>query len=88
MKNLMIRTETLAVIKMNEIEDIGTDLSTSAHVLSDLVSYPNTLADEAYLLNSYKHFTHNGPELSGYGTKQCQAPDEIRFDIGFSGDLT
>ena len=84
----MIRTETLAVIKMNEIEDIGTDLSTSAHVLSDLVSYPDTLADQAYLLNTYKHLTHNGPELSGYGTEQCEAPDGTPFDIGFSGAVT
>ena len=45
MKNLTMRSETLAIIKMNEIEDIGRDLSTSASMLSDLVSFPDRFAD-------------------------------------------
>ena len=71
MKNLVIRTETLAVIKTNEIEDIGMDLSSSAHILSDLVSYPEELVDQNYPLNSYKKYSHNGPKLSEYSAKQC-----------------
>ena len=88
MKNLIIRTETLAQIKMNEIEEIGTDLSQAAHLVSDLVSYPDTHGDDRYFERVSKTNLHSGPELSSRKTTQCvnpSDPDDVEFDIHFTG---
>ena len=90
MKNLIIRTETLAQIKMNEIEEIGTDLSQAAHLVSDLVSYPDTRANERYFEQVSETNLHNGPDLSSRKTTECinpEDPNEVFFDIYFSGKV-
>ena len=87
MKNLMIRTQTLTQIKMNEIEDIGTDLSQVAHIISDLVSYPDTHADEEYLQQVSKTNMHHGKELSNHGTQSCDAADGVSYSIFFTGTV-
>ena len=90
MKNLIIRTETLAQIKMNEIEEIGTDLSQAAHLVSDLVSYPDTRGNDAYFDRVSKTNLHNGPELSSRKTTQCVNPDDrdgVFYDIYFTGKI-
>ena len=90
MKNLIIRTETLAQIKMNEIEEIGTDLSQTAHLISDLVSYPDTCGNDAVFDRVSKTNLHNGPDLSSSKTTQCVNPDdpgEVIFDIYFTGKI-
>ena len=88
MKNLIIRTETMAVIKMNEIEDIGADIAEVAHILSDMVSYPDTLSDKQFLRQAHKTNLHNGPELAAKGTKQCDVlGDGTVYDIYFNGQV-
>ena len=39
----------MAMIKMNELEGIGTDLSTYAQIMSDLASEPGEFAEQDYL---------------------------------------
>ena len=87
MKNLMIRTQTLTQIKMNEIEDIGTDLSQVAHIVSDLVSYSDTHANEKYMQRIGKSNLHNGKELSNHGTQSCEANDGVSYSIFFTGTI-
>lgn len=49
MKNNIIRSNTLATLKENDIELLGNDLQTSAHLISDLVSSPPyDFADKDY----------------------------------------
>ena len=45
MKNLQIRSSSLKTIKMNELEAVGTGLSTYAEMLSDLATQPNKFAE-------------------------------------------
>ena len=51
MKNLTLRSQTLAQLLTNDLEMVGSDLSETAHILSDLVSRPTDLADPDYLRN-------------------------------------
>ena len=87
MKNLSIRTETLTQIKLNEIEDIGADLSNAAHIISDMVSYPDSFADEQYSKQFSKTKMHNGPELSSHGTQQCKTDDGVNYGMFFTGTI-
>ena len=86
MMNLTLRSKTLATIKMNEFEDIGLDLSTSARILSDLASYPEQFAEEDYLA-AYASYLREGPVLGACKTQNCRTEgDSSRsYDINFYG---
>ena len=60
MMTLKIRTKTLAIIKTNEIEDIGNDISTTARMLSDLASNPDLYSEEDFVA-AYATYLREGP---------------------------
>ena len=87
MMNLTLRSKTLATIKTNEIEDIGTDLSTSARILSDLISYPEDFAQEDFIA-AYADYLREGPAIAKCKTQGCEVPDGKRvYDIDYQGNI-
>ena len=50
-KNLDIMSSTLASIKVNEWENFGQVMTLNAQILSNLVSYPETYLDSAFMDN-------------------------------------
>lgn len=68
MMNLTMRSETLAAIKMNQIESLGEDLSSSAHILSDLISNPDLFVNDEFVDLLLEPSLHNGFDLAN-----CQA---------------
>lgn len=89
MQNLKIRTKTLAMIKTNEIESVGLDLSTMAQILSDLVTDTDNFAEQDYL-NAYASFLSEGVVLGQCKTseKTCESQDGLRqYNIDFYGKI-
>ena len=87
MMNLTLRSKTLATIKTNEIEDIGTDLATSARILTDLISYPENFADEDFI-GAYADYLREGPATAECKTVGCEVPDGKRvYDIDYKGNI-
>ena len=83
MMNLKLRSKTLATIKTNELEDIGTDLSTSARILTDLISDPERFVDEDFLA-VYATYLREGPATAQCKTNKCETPDKKRYyDIDY-----
>jgi len=86
MKNLNIRSTTMAALKQNDLEMIGNDLSVSAHIITDLVSRPEDFADETYLKN-FEEFTHDGVSLTRFESKDCETNDGTIYKFFFKGDI-
>ena len=87
MKTMKIRSKTLASIKMNELEDHGTNLSSYATLLSNLASDPEQFAEQDYL-DAYASFLRQGPDLGKCHTTDCEKESTGRkYDIDFFGDI-
>ena len=86
MKNLNIRSATIAALKQNDLEMIGSDLAVSAHVISDLVSRPDKIADKTYLAD-YEKYTLDGVLLATFESKDCKARDDTTYKFFFTGDI-
>ena len=67
MKNLFIRAQTLAMIKVNDIEMTGSDLTASASMLSYIMSDPDQLVNESY--NS----DYEANIVDASGLSQCES---------------
>ena len=85
MKNLTIRSRTLASFLTNDLEMIGSDLSVSAQILSDLVSKPSSIADVSYK-NNFNQFVHEGATLSDCKIDPCRVMGS-EYVVGFTGEL-
>lgn len=76
MKNLSIRSATMAALKQNDLEMIGSDLSSSAHIISDLVSPASGAVNEAFMTKAnIENLTHDGPSLARVESKECLTSD-------------
>ena len=88
MKNSIIRSQTLANLKVNDLELTGNDLQTSAHLISDLISSPPyNFADQDYK-DRYFDFAHDGPELSACKSTTCPVIDGLIYELYFNGRIT
>ena len=85
MKNLTLRSQTLAQLLTNDLEMVGSDLSETAHILSDLVSRPTDLADPDYL-RDYEQFVYEGPAFGACGSYPCYIDGAI-YKLDFDGDI-
>ena len=85
MKNLTIRSKTLAQLLANDLEMIGSDLSVSAHILSDLVSRPSSIADVYYKRN-FDSFVKEGAALSDCKNDPCSV-DGREYVVSFNGKI-
>ena len=85
MKNLTLRSQTLAQLLTNDLEMVGSDLSETAHILSDLVSRPTDLADPDYLRN-YEQFVYEGPAFATCGSYPCEI-DGATYVLDFDGEI-
>lgn len=63
MKNLLIRSQTLAQIKANALDAMGDDLTVSSVLMSDLVTDPDEFLSEDYPTDP-KSFVVDGSTLS------------------------
>ena len=84
MMTLKLRTKTLALIKTNEIEDIGNDLSSTARMLSDLASNPEKYSEEQFVA-AYASYLREGPKTAACETVGCDRDGRL-YDIDFSGE--
>ena len=84
MKNLAIPTATMAVLKQNDLEMIGNDLSASARYISDLVSNPEIYLNKAFLK---KTNIYDGFWLAQLETDDCTTKDNTVYKFFFTGDI-
>ena len=84
MKNLAIPTATMAVLKQNDLEMIGNDLSASARYISDLVSDPEIYLNEIFLS---KTNIYDGVKFARYETNDCTKKNNTRYKFFFTGDI-
>ena len=86
MKNLFIRSQTLAMIKANDLEMTGSDLTASASVISELLSNPDQFANESYR-NDYWTDVVDASELSQCESTFCYPVDGVQFEFDFQGSV-
>ena len=79
----------MAALKTNDLEMIGSDLSASAHVISDLVSPVTGIMDQAYLAKAnVEELTHEGPWLANQVSADCRHPvSNSVYKFKFSGQI-
>ena len=63
MKSLYIRAQTLAIIKANDLEMTGNDLTASASIISDMLSQPDSFVSQPYL-EKYEDLSHSESDLA------------------------
>ena len=86
MKNLYIRSQTLAMIKVNDIEMTSSDLTASAAMLSDMLSDPDQLVNQAYAEN-YEANVVDAYELSQCESTFCYPIDGVQFRFNFQNNV-
>lgn len=86
MKNLFIRSQTLAMIKANDLEMTGSDLTASASMLSELLSDPDRFANE-YYTNDYWTGVVDASELSQCESTYCPDINNVKLHFDFMGNV-
>ena len=89
MKNYVLLAQTMATLKVNDIDLVGNDLRTSAAMISDLVSSPPYDFGDAEYSAAYRSFAHDGPMLaSECESTACPVLDGHTYTMSFDGELT
>ena len=70
-KNLDIMSSTLASIKVNEWENFGQVMTINAQILSNLISYPETYLDQAFMDN-YEQYTVSITDMTQCVSLPCE----------------
>ena len=66
---------------------IGSDLSVSAQILSDLVSRPSSHAS-AYYRYTFQPFVHEGAALADCENDPCEVDEDgSKYVVSFTGDI-
>lgn len=75
-KNLEILSSSLAALKQNEWEMFGSELSTSARILSDLVSDPEKFLEPAYMASS-ENYIESLSDLAECVSDECEVDGHV-----------
>ena len=88
MKNVYIRSTTMAQLKQNDLEMMSSDLSVTANLISHLISYPDIVADPNFK-SSYQERVIDGPAMSLCKSKPCtNGIDDFEYVFYFNGEIT